>query len=184
VFADRRGIYKSELPVGTYTMTAAGPGLSKFQEYERPPFLVSLPENLTLKVTIDPEGPTCDPILPESGQLPSHDDSYPTCGRRRDLFPIASNDNVPFELLIRYRTRRAYERGYNYNTGKDWPSWKTPVFLAYNLFTLRADHVVYDAQSRTLRAMGIVVAVAARGITRHAASMTLQIENGQISPTR
>ena len=53
-----------------------------------------------------------------------------------------------------------------YNTGRDLPGWTTPVFVAYNLFTLRADHVDYDAQTRTLQATGNVVIVNAGGETQ------------------
>ena len=57
----------------------------------------------------------------------------------------------------------------------------SPVFVAYNLFTLRAERVVYDVQSKTLQATGNVVTVDADGATRRADSMTLEIENGRVT---
>jgi lipopolysaccharide assembly outer membrane protein LptD (OstA) len=57
-----------------------------------------------------------------------------------------------------------------------------PVFVAYNLFTLRADRVGYDAQGRMLEATGNVVATNADGATEHADSMTFRIENGEAIP--
>jgi hypothetical protein len=57
-----------------------------------------------------------------------------------------------------------------------------PVFVAYNLFTLRADRVVYDVQSRTLEATGNVVAENADGTIQRADSMKFRVENGEAIP--
>jgi hypothetical protein len=51
--------------------------------------------------------------------------------------------------------------------------------VAYNLFTLQADHIVYDVQRSTLEAMGDVVVENADGTTQRADSMTFKIENGE-----
>jgi lipopolysaccharide export system protein LptA len=54
-----------------------------------------------------------------------------------------------------------------------------PVFVGYNLFTLRAEHVVYDGKNRTLQAKGKVVVINEKGETQRADSMTFRVENGE-----
>jgi hypothetical protein len=201
VFADSRGFYEADLPVGLYTMTADAlrladlriglltatptapqdPYQTGLQEYQRPLFRVTSPTSLTLDVTLDPEGPTCERVSALSRAPSTPDDGETVCGGE-NFFPVPSNDNVPFELFIRFRTRRTTDKGFAYNIGRDWPGWTTPVFVAYNLFTLRADHVIYNMQTRILHATGNVVNVNAGGETQRADSITFKIEDGQASP--
>jgi hypothetical protein len=193
VFADDTGVYKADLPVGLYTVTAkprkpdratspySVASQTGLQEYQRPLFRVTSPTSFTLNMTLDPADPICDPIVPRSGSVPSGNGGEIICGGG-DFFPVPSQDNVPFQLFIRYRTRRNTERGYTYNTGKSASAFETQVFVAYNLFTLRADHVVYDVQGKTLQATGNVVAVNADGAAQSADSMTFKIEDGQATP--
>jgi lipopolysaccharide export system protein LptA len=54
--------------------------------------------------------------------------------------------------------------------------------VAYNLFSLQADHVVYNVKFRTVEAIGNVVVVNESGATQRAESMTLRIKNGQAIP--
>ena len=48
-------------------------------------------------------------------------------------------------------------------TGERTRQYQTPVFVAYNLFSLQADKVTYDAQKRTIEATGNVIAVSESG---------------------
>jgi len=197
VFTDETGSYEADLPLGLYTMTAdalkpvdfnfglnsvsqppQGPYQPDVQRYERPLFRVTSQARLTLDVTLDPAA-FCERGVPRAGSLPTSGDGEITCGGQ-DSFRIPSSQGVPFELLIRFWNRRTTEQGYAYNTRNVLPN--LPVFAAYNLFTLRADHVVYDVKRRTLQATGNVVTVDADGATRRADSMTLAIENGRATP--
>jgi lipopolysaccharide assembly outer membrane protein LptD (OstA) len=58
----------------------------------------------------------------------------------------------------------------------------TAVFVAYNLFTLRADHVTYDQKDQTLHANGKVVMINEKGESQRADEMTFRIENGEAIP--
>jgi hypothetical protein len=180
VSADKGGFYEADLPVGLYTMTAQ-PLRQSLQEFRRPLFRVGSPTVLTLNVTLDPAGPICDPVMPPPGHPLPADDGVRMCGGW-DSFPAPSEHDVPFELFIRYRTRRPVDRGYAYNTGEDLFGGETPVFVAYNLFTLHADHAVYDVHGRMLKATGNVVVESADGVTQHVGSMTFKIENGEATP--
>jgi hypothetical protein len=198
VFADNTGFYEADLALGSYTMTAENeymspdplfvpfgtaaqdPRLRNLQLYERPLFRIASPTSVTLNVTLDPPNPNCEPGygVGPSASAPAPDRGEIVCGGR-DRFPIPSNDDIPFELFIRFRTRRNSDTGFVYNTGRDLPGWTTPVFVAYNLFTLQADHVAYNLETRTLQATGNVVVVSAGGETQKAGSLTFKIENGQ-----
>jgi lipopolysaccharide assembly outer membrane protein LptD (OstA) len=94
-----------------------------------------------------------------------------------DLFSVPSREQVPFQLFIQFITRKSTDTGFAYSTDMR-SSGRTPIFVAYNLFTLRADQVFYD-QARSLKATGNVVIANETGSTRQADSMTLKIENGE-----
>jgi lipopolysaccharide assembly outer membrane protein LptD (OstA) len=57
-----------------------------------------------------------------------------------------------------------------------------PVCVAYNLFSLEADNVTYDAKNKTIKATGDVVVVNESGVTQPADSTTFKIENGHAMP--
>jgi hypothetical protein len=178
--ADEGGSYDVDLPVGLYTMTAQ-PGDPYLQEFQRPLFRAGSSKILTLNVTFDLAQATCDLVSPVGGPRPNADTARNVCGGW-DFFPVPSEDGVAFQLFIQYRSRRPTDHGYAYST-REYPlDVETPVFVAYNLFTLRADKVVYDVQSRTLEATGNVVAAKADGATEHADSMKFRVENGEAIP--
>jgi len=180
VSSDKSGSYEANLPVGLYTMTAK-PVERYLQRYRRPLFRVASPTSLTFNITLGPAGPFCDSKKPMLDQpLQAADDGVRICGGG-DSFPAPSQDQdkVPFDLFIQYETRRPTDRGYTYNTGEHLPGSQSLVFVAYNLFTLQADHIVYDVQRSTLEAMGDVVVENADGTTQRADSMTFKIENGE-----
>lgn len=176
VSSDSNGFYEAKLPDGLYTMTAK-PVQRYLQSYRRPLFRALSPTGLTFNITLGPPGPFCDVGKPVPGQPPPADDGVRICGGA-DSFPIPSQDKIPFDLYIQYETRRPTNEGYTYNTGEHLPGSQSAVFMAYNLFTLQADHAVYDVQDRTLEAMGNVVVSNADGSTKRADSMKFRIEDG------
>lgn len=182
LYTDDRGIYEADLPVGLYTMTARSPdrvlGL-----YQRPLFRVASPASLVLDIALETYiRSSCDlGVPPSSTHIPDADDAKDACGGR-DFLPLPSDDGVPFQLLVEYESRKRTDRGYAYSARPLLPRPATPVFVAYNLFTLQAHHVVYDVQGRTLKATGDVVATNADGATQRADSMTFKIENGEAIP--
>jgi hypothetical protein len=204
VFTDEEGSYDVDLPAGLYTMTASP--LERFLEgYRRPLFRVGSSTTLTLDVTFNPIGGSCDLVSPVGAPRPNADDARSFCGGW-DSFPVPSEDGVPFEIFVRFQSGHTIDHKEVYSTRKpltgveipplgqpipdDWPAHsrvisagiEIPVFVAYNLFTLRADKVVYDVPGRTLEATGNVVADNANGATQLAHSMKFRIENGEAIP--
>jgi hypothetical protein len=180
VSSDENGFYTAKLPVGLYTMTVK-PVQRSLQRYRRPLFRATSPTSLTFNITLDPAGPFCDIKKPVPGQPPPADDDVRICGGA-DSFQVPSQDEVPFDLYIQYETRRPTERGYTYNTGDHLPGSQSAVFVAYNLFTLQADHVVYDVRDRTLEATGNVIVESSDGTVQHDDSLIFKIENGEATP--
>jgi len=70
---------------------------------------------------------------------------------REDFFSAPSSDGIPFQVWIRYAKQNVSGDKYFY-AGEKTPNYD-PVVVAYNLFSLRADEVTYDAKSRTIAAM-------------------------------
>ena len=167
---DERGFYEVDLSVGVYTMTVDPPD-DDLQRYQRPLFRVASATNLILNVELAPQV-FCEPGAPQPGHVPA---DYSPC-REVDLFSVPSEDGIPFSVLIRCFARWKTDRGYVYG------GVSNPVFVAYNLFTLRADHVTYDVQAKTLQATGHVVVANPDGTVQRAESMAFRIENGQASP--
>ncbi len=195
VYTDGAGVYQGDLPAGAYTMTAEPPD-HRFPTYERPLFRVASSAGVTIDVSIPSEVMVgCDIGVRPGRKEPDPDDYVNACGGSVS-FPVHSEDGVPFEVLIQFGRREPSEHGYIYSAAwklsveppyinrsdSNSPGLGTQVFAAYNLFTLRADHVIYDVQTRTLQATGKVVATNADGETQRADSMTFKIENGQATP--
>jgi Carboxypeptidase regulatory-like domain len=177
---NERGVYETDLPVGNYTMTAE---VSGFRPYRRPLFRVASSETITFDVTL-PVQPTCDlTVVRNDGGTPTREDwkaAKKEFCLREDSFPIPSSDGMPYQVLIRYVKHNASGDTYSYK-GEKTPN-DDPVFVAYNLFSLRAEKVVYDAKDRTLRATGNVVAADKSGITQRADYMAFRVENGSAVP--
>jgi hypothetical protein len=198
VSTDRRGIYEADLPVGLYTMTVQ-PLSPDLLTYKRPLFRVASSTNLVFDASLDTyQKVTCEIVNPPPGnQISESDRVKNTCGGM-DLFPLPSDDGTAFQLLIRFGTRKPTENGYTYSapvdfsvipepsyvyrSGRNPPTLGTPVFVAYNLFTLRAQHVTYDEKGQTLHADGKVVVVNEKGEKQRADSMTYRVENGEATP--
>jgi len=179
VFSDSQGFYHAKLPVGLYSMTVAkGP-----RDYRRPLFRVSSPKTIVLDVPLYPPLRNCDSGIisvtqpdgtPEKTEtVVTPDEFRDKCGGW-DRYPLPSDEGVPFELLVRYsnRLRRDSERIYN-------GGFQNPVSVAFNLFTLTADHVTYDMASRTLVAIGNVTITKGSAGSTHANSVKFRIDNAR-----
>ncbi len=181
ISSDSRGRYGAQLPVGAYTMTASWAGVEKFQ---RPLFRVESGRAIALNVTFYPDASNCDPVFsrlaspdgtPKS-PAPTQADYNDECGGR-DYLPIPSEHNLIFDLLVQYSKRQRADSGSTYRHDA-----RGPVFVAYNLFSLEADMVIYDVKNRTIVATGHVVVADGSGKTRHADSMGFKIEDGEFIP--
>jgi len=180
VTTNERGVYETELPFGNYTMTAE---VSGFRPYRRPLFRVASSETITFDLTL-PVQSTCDlTVVSNDGGTPTPGDlkaAEKEFCLREDSFPTPSRDGVPYQVLIRYGNHNASGDTYSY-TGEKAPN-HDPVFVAYNLFSLQAETVVYDAKDRTLRATGNVVVADQSGVTQRAEYTAVKVENGSAVP--
>ena len=178
VSSDKVGFYKAQLSVGLYTMTVVDRSDQSLQKYRRPLFRVTSPRNIVLNITLYPAEPHCDPVIPFSGPALTAEGYADICGGW-DFLPAPSKEGVPFELFVRYSRRRPTNEGRIYLSD---PSRGYRVFVAYNLFSLYADQVVYDGKSQRLEAIGDVVTTDQSGKSRRADSMTLKIADGLAVP--
>jgi hypothetical protein len=180
VSSDSRGFYHAKLPVGLYSMTVAkGP-----RDYRRPLFRVSSPKTIVLDVPLYPPLRSCDSGIisvtrpdgtPEKTEtVVTPDEFRDECGGW-DRFPVPSDEGVSFELLVRYSSRARRDGERTYNSG-----FLSPVFVAFNLFTLTADHVTYDLASRILLATGDVTTTNGSAGSAHANLMKFRIANDSV----
>ncbi len=178
------GVYEADLPLGDYTMTTKGP--LGFRFYRRPLLRLTSPSSAILNITLLIGNPCGDMIIVNSSGDTLTDEQRKTATERcrgEELIAIPSGDGLPLQLSIRYGIRTPSGGTYAY-TGERTRQYQTPVFVAYNLFSLQADKVTYDAQKRTIEATGNVIAVSESGATQRADSMALKIENGQVARIR
>jgi len=177
------GFYEADLTLGNYTMTAQSPS---FRFYRRPLFRVTSPATVVLNATLLVGNPCGHMIIVNGSGEPVTDEQWEAATehcRREELISIPSVNGLPFQPSILYGSRTPIGATYSY-AGEKTPQYETPVFVAYNLFSLRADKVTYDAQKRIIEASGNVVAVNETGATQRADSMSFKIENGQVALLR
>jgi hypothetical protein len=173
------GVYEADLPFGNYTMTAQSSG---FRVYGRPLFRVTVPINPILNATLLVGDPCGDMIVVNRSGEPVTDEQWKAARehcRREELIPIPSEGGVPFQLSIRSGTRSPIGNTNSYS-GEKTSQYEVPVFVAYNLFSLRADKVIYDAKKRTIDASGNVVVVNESGSTQRSDSMAFRIKDSQV----
>jgi hypothetical protein len=166
------GRYEANLPLGDYTLAAQTAG---FKTYRRPPFRVSGPSHLTFDVRLQLGRCGDMVIISGSGRPPTDAEIYAateSC-RHEDLFPW-SNDGGHFQLSIQFETRIRAADAYSYSGA----SREDPVSVAYNLFSLHADRVVYNAKEKTMEARGDVVMEDEYG-KRSADAITFKLEDSQ-----
>jgi len=191
VYTDRRGMYEANLPVGLYKM-GVNPSDWSQREYERPLFRVTAPTKITFDFLVGYEH-NCDVGAPMgSNQMPNLEDATDACGGSVS-FPVPSKDGASFEVLIQFGQRARTPNGdvYSaewdltsppplvYRSGMAIPNLGTQVFVAYNLFTLYADHVTFDAQRKVLRAKGRVVIVNPDGGKSQSDSIAFKLKDGE-----
>jgi lipopolysaccharide export system protein LptA len=178
VLTNDAGVYDADLPLGDYTMTAQG---VNFRPYRRPLFRVTSPISLDFDLTLRHYG-SCD-ILVFNGSGKVSPQEWATAQQdsclQEDFLPVPFGD-VPLQLSIRYGSRTATVNAYSYTAENTNPG-KTPVFVAYNLFTLHADRVLYDSKAHTVEASGNVVVVNEPGTIQRANSLTFKIDNGKVT---
>jgi Carboxypeptidase regulatory-like domain len=175
VTTNQDGQYQVDLPPALYTMTAKG---GSFGEYDRPLFRAAPGKDLNLNVQM-PADLTCDYVLPAPGHAPlRHSNDVDACGGARDTFP-APEGNTPFEIAIRYQSRRKTDLGFVYYVAKTAPSYDPQVEVAYNVFTLHANRVVFDVRDHTVSASVYVISEWADGATKRAESLRVKLANGQ-----
>ncbi len=176
------GNYEAILPLGDYTMTAE---MQHFKTYRRPLFRVASQDRITFNiallvaVTVDPVrvGPSGKPLTAE--ELKSYGgEAIPWYSG--ETIPVPSDDGIPFQLYSSYARREHGDGSYIY-TGED-TTYGGPVFVAYNLFSLRADRVTYYFKTRELEAAGHVIVANESGETQRTDSIRLKLENGQAIP--
>jgi hypothetical protein len=179
---DRLGVYEADLPLGTYRMTVVRRDL---RPYRRPLFRVASPASLTFNLIMPLDkhvhrrfsNNSGEPLTPEQREAIS---KVPPPYYGEEFFPARSKDGVPFQLYVRYERRTVIDDRYDY-TGKNVQS-EDPVFVAYNLFSLEANEVIYDARNRTIEARGNVIVANESGTEQRADSITFKIGNGQATP--
>ncbi len=174
VRTDGEGRYRADLPWGFYTMTVDYSGWA-VPDYQRPLFRVSSSATIVLNVVIH-QPPPCEPTVSVEKPTLTEDDARNVCGGW-DRFAVPSNDGTPFEVLIFYPARQPSGGGYVYH-GRH--RGLIPVFVAYNLFTLEADQVTYDASTHMLEATGNVVWTDESGIENRAELARFKIDGGRI----
>jgi hypothetical protein len=177
------GVYEADLPLGDYTMTVQGP--RGFRFYRRPLFRVASPVSAVMNATLLVGPPCGDMVMIRGTQVTAEQErgiSTDDC-EREDLIRVPSGNGMPFQLSILYGSRALVGSMYSY-IGEKTHEYESPVFVAYNLFSLQADKVSYDAEKQTIEASGNVVAVNELGTTQRANSMVFKIENGQVTLLR
>jgi len=153
VVADDKGFYQTDLPAGTYTMTAAfppsGPNhislLTKYVRFFRVQSAMTITLNGTLYGIY-----SCDGVW---GGKDAEEVYKDDCGGE-DSFPFPSRDGAPFRLEIHYVRRERGEKRVSYSSTT---VVQRPVLVAYNLFALQAESVDYNATDGTIRAYGHVI---------------------------
>jgi Carboxypeptidase regulatory-like domain len=173
VSTNDKGFYQTDLPVGTYTMTAtfppSGPNhISSFTKCVRF-FRIPSPMTITLNGYLYPNY-LCDGVWGGKDAEELYKDS---CGGE-DSFPFPA-EGVPLRLDIRYVRRERGEKLVSYRSNA---VVKLPVLVSYNLFALQADSVDYSRADGTVRAYGHVVIEDQAGQTS-ATSAAFKFDNGK-----
>ncbi len=169
--ANASGKYEIDLPVGRYTMKAERRG---FRIYRRPLFFIPFPADLKLDISL-PAGKIVDRVVVGGPEEP-----FNYYGE--EFLPVSAKDGMPFQLYTRYNWRASIDDDLDY-TGEKTP-YEDPVFVAYNLISLQADHVIFNVKRKTLKASGNVVLSDETGRVQRAASISLSLENGHATPLR
>ena len=193
VIADSKGIYKTDLPMGAYAMTAQAdeighPGYRFFEKYRRPMFRVVSPSTLIMNVTLYPARMTCDIVVSPSTLEDDSEDSElyrqaakNACGGE-DLFLITPEAGTPFQLYVRYLRRSSVDGRLQYSGDRVATNVYAPVRLEYNFLTLEAERVEYDSEHHRIEAKGHVVITDESGNSQIKDSIILRFSDAQAIP--
>jgi hypothetical protein len=169
------GAYDADLPPGAYTMKVQVNG---FRTYYRPLFRVTSPTAVTFDVSLQVD--SCgDMIVANSSGKPVSNEQYWEATKfcaHEDVFPVPSNGGLAFEVSIQFGTRTVDGSAYAYEGEKS--PYELPVFVAYNLFSMRADKVIYYTKSGILLASGNVLVQDETG-ERQVDSITFKVDDGR-----
>jgi len=173
------GGYQTDLPVGSYSMTAESKG---FRTYRRPLFRVMSTADVRFDILL-PVGRIVDRV---ERPATSEEIAAAQAATTTDLtyyseqtFSAPAPDGVPYEVYIRYVRGTRTQKVFSY-TGEKLP-YEDPVFVAYNCFSLVADQVTYDTETGILNAHGSVVA--RDGCTKLPSGATsFKIADGRVIP--
>jgi lipopolysaccharide export system protein LptA len=184
VTANEAGVYEGDLPLGIYRMSAQS---REFRTYNRPLLRAISPKPITLGVTVYPFRNNCDLLgtFVDGKPLNLDETRKNLCGGE-DSFPDSSDRDPLFQLYIRYPKRKPTDQGYDYGGDKLTAfDFDIPVFVEYNVFSLQAKEVIYNVQTRIIKAIGnVVVMDESGGATQRAKSMSFQLKNGQATLLR
>lgn len=178
VTVDDKGFYQADLPVGLYKMTAHGPTIhtQPLTEYVRL-FRVQSPTTIVLNGSLHMARTNCDVVANSDTPELHTEELKDNCGGE-DSLPIPSKEGVLLELRVRYPERQLTRRGYRYGREICSTQPEAPVFVSYDLFSLEAKVVYYDAKNHTIVATGNVVTEDGSGKARRADAMAFRIEDG------
>ena len=170
------GEYEIDLPAGLYTMMISTDPQQRSKEIYRPLFLADGSSNLTLDVTVPEIEINCDFVDARDA------DGAPlqrSCTPVREALPQPSENEVPFEILVKYQSKKMTGQVFAYNE-MDWGAGISfAVEISYNLFSVSADTATYDRSSHVIEASGHVVATWADGPIKRGDVMKFKLENGQ-----
>ena len=187
--SDRTGSYQLDLPTGLDTMSTRYQVLIGRKPYfmtQSRPWFHAPSGRVVLNVRMFAERLTCDIVVMNKSGEPATSEQWregekDLCGSE-DRFAVPASDGTPYQLFIKYPKRSPQSRSYEYSGDQLATNTFTPVLVEYNLFTLTAEHVVYDLDRETISATGNVEAVGQLGKSQHAASLTFKISNGEAIP--
>ena len=171
---DEKGFYQADLPIGAYKMAAEGPkfGGQALTPYVRF-FRVDSPANIVVSGKLYLAPTNCDIALQTDTPEEQREEMKDACGGTDSFLLPSQKDGTPFEVFFRYPRRDLTRVGFVY-TGSE----KAPVFVAYNLFSLQATEVRYNAKHHAIGALGNVVVEDGSGATRHLASARFTFQDG------
>jgi Carboxypeptidase regulatory-like domain len=173
VTANDVGAYEADLDVGEYSMTAT----NNFLKTRRIQFRAASPTSLTVNGAAYPRRLTCDIVV---GGADAANATKDICGGE-DSFEIPSDDGTFLHLYVQFEKRKRGDEEYVYRSAKNTSGdLITPVFV--DCFSLQADEVTYDLNTRILKASGNVGVTDASGATERFDSASFKIENGRLKP--
>jgi hypothetical protein len=184
VYSDANGRYMTNLRPGAYTMNVLyGVGPSGLWS-ERPLFQTRPNRHLFFDVYFEMTQSSCD-MGTSAGHELTKADYDDACGGT-DSFEIKSDTGSAFTAEIHFRSRRREANSIVYSSGYGGFPPFPPVNVAYNLFSVRANEIVYDVQTSILTASHAVEFGEATARLQEADTVRVKLKDGTgvILPTK